>query len=310
MTEIYIISGFLGAGKTTLIQKLLQEAFLKGKTALIENDFGEISVDAALLRADGLKVRELSSGCICCSLSGDFTAALLELLKTYHPDRILIEPSGVGKLSDIFKACSHPRILPLAGVKTKITVADASRFFMYQENFGEFFEDQIRQCDAVVLSRCPAASPEILQGIRQLNPCASVFSGPWEQLDISALLGGQDSCTSGQFHEHEEHCGHTDCTGAHCHKAAEAFDTVTVYPRHPFTQEGLRKKTEQAQTLCQSRLLRAKGIVKGTAGYWELQLVQGEFTISPTKAVGNAVSFIGQGLDESGLRHLFENESA
>ena len=142
-TEIYIISGFLGAGKTTLIQKLIKESFQKDKVVLIENDFGEISIDAALLKSSGIEVKEINAGCICCSLSGDFVKAVKELLDRFHPDKIIIEPSGVGKLSDIVKACSDQRIQQLAKVKSKITIVDVKRCKVYLHNFGEFFEDQI-----------------------------------------------------------------------------------------------------------------------------------------------------------------------
>ncbi len=155
-TEIILVSGFLGAGKTTLVQKLLKEAFTGQRIALIENDFGEISIDAALLQTSGFQVREISSGCICCSLSGDFVKALKELLDACHPDRILIEPSGVGKLSDIIQACADARLRGLVRISRKITVVDVKRCAMYLENFGEFFEDQIRHTDAVVLSRVEA----------------------------------------------------------------------------------------------------------------------------------------------------------
>ena len=177
--EIFVISGFLGAGKTTLIQKLLKEAFAKEKVALIENDFGEISVDAALLKSGGVEVREINSGCICCSLSGDFVKSLKELLDRFHPDKIVIEPSGVGKLSDIIKACSDPRILPHAEVKGKITIVDIKRYKMYLDNFGEFFEAQIQNADAVLISRVddfPGRVNAAYEIVKGLNTHAVVFS--------------------------------------------------------------------------------------------------------------------------------------
>ena len=142
MTDMYLISGFLGAGKTTLIQKLLTEAFKSKKVALIENDFGDFSVDAALLREGGYQVLALNAGCICCSLTGDFTAALASLLKTYRPDVVLIEPSGVGKLSDVERACRDRRFATSARITQKITVVDVKRCASYLENFGAFFEER------------------------------------------------------------------------------------------------------------------------------------------------------------------------
>ena len=153
VAEIVIVSGFLGAGKTTLIQQWLDKGVFSGKTAIIENDFGGAGVDAALLRSGDVTVTELSEGCICCSLAGDFVRALEELTAQYAPDTILIEPSGVGMLSDVRRACSHPRIAPLARVRCAVTIVDIRRMSRYQASFGVFYEDQIRRADAIVLSR-------------------------------------------------------------------------------------------------------------------------------------------------------------
>lgn len=200
--EIYIISGFLGAGKTTLIQKLLKETFQKDKVALIENDFGEISVDAALLKSGGIEVKEINSGCICCSLFGDFVKALKELLNRFNPDKIIIEPSGVGKLSDIIRACSDSRIQPLAKVKTKITVVDVKRCKMYINNFGEFFEDQIQNADVVLLSRTedfPDKINDAYNLVKGLNTHSSILSKPWSEITAKEILYPQ--------HEHPDNNG-------------------------------------------------------------------------------------------------------
>lgn len=190
-TEIHVISGFLGAGKTTLIQKLLQEAFKGEKVVLIENDFGDISVDAALLQSGGVEVKELNSGCICCSLSGDFVKALKELLDRFHPDKVIIEPSGVGKLSDIMKVCSDPHIQPLAKIKSKITVADVKRCKMYLDNFGEFFEDQIQHADVILLSRTedfPDKVNDACKLLKSLNAQAVILTKPWNQIRADEIL--------------------------------------------------------------------------------------------------------------------------
>lgn len=215
-TEIYIISGFLGAGKTTLIQKLLREAFAQEKVALIENDFGEISVDAALLKSSGVEIREISAGCICCSLSGDFASALKDLLKRCQPDKIIIEPSGVGKLSDIVTACADPQIQSLAKVKSRITVADAKRCKMYLENFGEFFINQIENADVILLSRAELSPDQAALArrlVKKLNPHARLFSEPWEQIAAGEILAP---------HPREAHCGHDHhCSHSHEHSHAE-----------------------------------------------------------------------------------------
>ncbi len=191
MTDIYIVSGFLGAGKTTLIQKLLKEGFQGKKAALIENDFGDISVDAALLRDGNVQVKEMNAGCICCSLSGDFVKAMKDLLDQFHPDIILIEPSGVGKLSDITKFCANPQIRSLAQIKQKITVADVKRCAIYLENFGEFFEDQIINADTILLSWAedyPGKVKSAFQLVSRLNPDAKILSEPWMKINTARLL--------------------------------------------------------------------------------------------------------------------------
>lgn len=224
-TEIYIISGFLGAGKTTLIQKLLKEAFAHEKVALIENDFGEISVDAALLKSSGVEIREISAGCICCSLSGDFVSALKDLLKRYQPNKIIIEPSGVGKLSDIVTACADPQIQSLAKVKSRITVADAKRCKMYLDNFGEFFINQIENADVVLLSRAglfPDQAAPARGLVKKLNPHARLFSEPWEQITSSAILAP---------HPREAHCDHEHhCSHSHEHSHVEP--ACSEHPKH------------------------------------------------------------------------------
>ena len=191
MTDMYLISGFLGAGKTTLIQKLLTEAFKSKKVALIENDFGDFSVDAALLREGGYQVLALNAGCICCSLTGDFTAALASLLKTYRPDVVLIEPSGVGKLSDVERACRDRRFATSARITQKITVVDVKRCASYLENFGAFFEDQVRSAGTILLNRTelfPEAVTKAVELVEQLNPSAQVLAEPWKLLTAAEIL--------------------------------------------------------------------------------------------------------------------------
>ena len=233
MTKIDIISGFLGAGKTTLIKKLLQEALVGQKVVLIENEFGEIGIDGGFLKDAGVQITEMNSGCICCSLVGDFGKALEEVLDTYQPDRIIIEPSGVGKLSDVIAA-----VLKVAETNRQVvmnsfvTVADASKCRMYMKNFGEFYNNQIESASAIILSRTQNIKEErldsCLQLIRQHNREARVVTTPWDQLsgaqilevmehahDLAAeMLEEQkhchehEECGHGHHHEHDEECGH------------------------------------------------------------------------------------------------------
>ena len=192
MTKVNIISGFLGAGKTTLIKKLLGGAFEGEKVVLLENEYGEVGIDGGFMKDSGIQVTELNSGCICCTLVGDFSKALGELIETYHPDRILIEPSGVGKLSDIRGVVddeSHRLDLELAGCAT---VADVSKCRVYLHNFGEFFTDQIKSAETIVLSRTQTASQDRIDKavalLREQNPRARIVTTPWDELDAKKML--------------------------------------------------------------------------------------------------------------------------
>ena len=192
MTKIDIISGFLGAGKTTFIKKLLEEAIAGEKVILIENEFGEIGIDGGFLKDSGIEIREMNSGCICCSLVGDFGRSLEEVLTTYHPDRVLIEPSGVGKLSDVTKAVLDVSKKLDVALNMSVTVVDASKCKMYMKNFGEFFNDQIEHAGTIVVSRTDTASKEkvdqAVQMLREHNAHATIVTTPIAQLDGAQML--------------------------------------------------------------------------------------------------------------------------
>ena len=219
MTKVNIISGFLGAGKTTLIKKLLKEAFVNEQVVLIENEFGEIGVDGGFMKEAGIEIKEMNSGCICCSLVGDFEASLKEVLETYHPDRVVIEPSGVGKLSDIVKAVvkvSEDVHMHLDGA---LTVVDAKKVKMYQKNFGEFYNDQLEEAEVILLSHTQNMSDEKLQQaielIREHNEGAKIVTTDWNQLDGHDILHLIDEVDwvfdmheEHHHHHHDEHCCH------------------------------------------------------------------------------------------------------
>jgi len=193
MTKIDIISGFLGAGKTTLIKKLLAEAYQGEKLVLIENEFGEISIDGGFLKESGVQVSEMSSGCICCSLVGDFNKALKDVAEQFHPDRILIEPSGVGKLSDVIVAVENTAAeAPDLKLNSFVTVADASKVKVYMKNFGEFYNNQIESAGTIVLSRTQKLSQEKLEAavamLREKNPDAAILTTPWDDLNGKTIL--------------------------------------------------------------------------------------------------------------------------
>mgnify|MGYP005763322555 FL=1 len=226
MTKIDIISGFLGAGKTTLIKKLLSEAFTGEQVVLIENEFGEIGIDGGFLKESGIEIREMNSGCICCSLVGDFGKSLREVVDTYHPDRILIEPSGVGKLSDVIKAVQDVQDEIDAELNSFTTVVDVTKCRIYRKNFGEFFSNQIEYAGAVILSRTDKAKPEKVEEavalLRELNDKAPFITTPIAQLPGKKILETMESSKSleeellaevicpecGGHHEHGECCGH------------------------------------------------------------------------------------------------------
>ena len=216
MTKIDIISGFLGAGKTTLIQKLIKEVYAGKKVVLVENEFGEIGIDGGFLKDAGIVVNEINSGCICCTLQGDFRNALQEVVKKYNPDHIIIEPSGVGKLSDILAVVKDVEGLELNSYST---VVDAKRCEIYHKNFKEFFDDQISTAACVILSRTQLVDEEILQKdiaiIRELNHDARIITTPWDDLSGQAIIDAMEGSTDGfpELEEEEECC----CCGCGCH---------------------------------------------------------------------------------------------
>ena len=245
MVKIDIISGFLGAGKTTLIKKLLKEAFEGEQVVLIENEFGEIGIDGGFLKDAGIEIREMNSGCICCSLVGDFGASLKEVVEKYHPDRILIEPSGVGKLSDVIKAVQGVEEDVDIQLNSYTTVVDAKKCKMYMRNFGEFFDNQVQYAGAIIMSRTDIVDEkkamESMELLRSINEKAAIITTPIEKLDGKKILevmehpvsladellkeehehhhhAHDDECGCGHDHDHEHHHAHDDeCGCGHDH---------------------------------------------------------------------------------------------
>ncbi len=225
MTKIDIISGFLGAGKTTLIKKLLNEAYKGEKLVLIENEFGEIGIDGGFLKDAGVEITEMNSGCICCSLVGDFGTALKQVLADYTPDRVIIEPSGVGKLSDVIAAVERVQNEVELELNSFVTVVDATKAKIYMKNFGEFFNNQVEHASAIILSRTQSCDEKKLGGavklLREKNEKAAILTTPWDQLTgeqiIAAMAGGHSLAEElrheVEHHHHDEHC---DC-GCHDH---------------------------------------------------------------------------------------------
>ena len=222
MTKIDIFSGFLGAGKTTLIRKLIQEAYKGEKLVLIENEFGDIAIDGGFLQDAGIEITEMNSGCICCTLVGDFTKALKKVIADYAPDRILIEPSGVGKLSDVAAAVER---VEEAKIGSKVTVVDAGKAKIYARNFGEFFNDQVASADLIVMSRTDTAGEkkilEATELLKSMNPDAGLITTPWAELDGAQILAAmQENGLRAEMeemkHEHEHHHHHHHEDGEEC----------------------------------------------------------------------------------------------
>ena len=244
MTKIDIVSGFLGAGKTTLIKKLLAEAFQGEKLVLIENEFGEISIDGGFLKESGVQISEMSSGCICCSLVGDFNKALKDVHQQFAPDRILIEPSGVGKLSDVIVAVENTvKDVPDMKLNSFVTVADATKVKVYMKNFGEFYNNQIEPAGTIILSRTQKLTQEKLEAavalLREKNPNAAILTTPWDELDGKTILSAiekvsladellarmqaehaADEAEHHHHHDHDEDDDHEHC----CHHDHEEHD--------------------------------------------------------------------------------------
>ena len=323
MTKIDIFSGFLGAGKTTLIRKLISEGYKNEKLVLIENEFGEIAVDGGFLKDAGVEITEMNSGCICCTLVGDFTEALKKVMGEYKPDRILIEPSGVGKLSDVAKAVAG---IEGAEIGAKVTVVDAGKCRMYIRNFGEFFNDQVQHADVIVLSRTDTASDgKVVTAsalLSQLNPNATVITTPWPELSgeqIVQVMERIDSLSSTmqemehfhEHHHHHEHGEHCGCGHDHDHHADEVFTSWGVETPKKFTEEQLREilaKLEDANRL--GTILRAKGFVDASDGEWiYFDYVPGEVDIRRGgAAVTGRLCVIGSKINEQAIKELFNIE--
>ena len=336
MTKIDIFSGFLGAGKTTLIRKLIAEGYQGEKLVLIENEFGEIAIDGGFLKDAGVQINEMNSGCICCTLVGDFTKALKKVMDDYAPDRILIEPSGVGKLSDVAKAVER---VEGAHIGAKVTVVDAGKAKMYMRNFGEFFNDQVQNADLIVLSRTGTASDakvltavELLKG---LNDHAGLITTPWDQVDGKLIRQAMDE--NGlkaemeklkEEHEHHHHhhedgeeCDDPDCCchhhhdhdheHHHHHHADEVFASWGMETPRKFSEAELREILGELSDAVQYGIvLRAKGIVDAKDGQWlYFDYVPGEMEIRRgAAAVTGRFCVIGSHIREDALKELFAGE--
>ena len=251
MTKVDIISGFLGAGKTTFIRQLIEQVFEGEKLVLIENEFGEIGIDGGFLKDAGIEVTEMNSGCICCTLVGDFSKALKKVIEEYQPDRVIIEPSGVGKLSDVARAVEDVKEDADIEITGRITVVDGKKAKMYMKNFGEFFEDQVEHASVIVVSRTQMMSGEKVEEcvhmLREKNKEAAIISTPWEELGKEAIMRAlEHSAELNDLLEHQccghahNHHGHDGCCGAahHHHEHEDCCGAAHHHHHHGHDHEG------------------------------------------------------------------------
>lgn len=327
MTKVDIISGFLGAGKTTFIKLLIENVFAGEKLVLIENEFGEIGIDGGFLKDAGIEITEMNSGCICCTLVGDFSKALRKVIEEYHPDRVLIEPSGVGKLSDVSKAIEHVKKEADIEIEGRITIVDGKKAKMYLKNFGEFFKDQVAYANTIVVSRTQMMEDhsieECVKMLREENKEASIISTSWDKLSKEAIehalspdtqLEGifeEEKCpVCGHGHHHEEGacgCDH-EHHHHHHHHADEIFTSWGQETAHKYTEEELDFLLKAlSETEGYGTILRAKGIVEMENGAWkQFDLVPQEYEVRESAAdYTGRLCVIGTDLKEDELTKLF-----
>ena len=308
MIKIDIISGFLGAGKTTLIKKLLEEAFVGEKVVLIENEFGEIGIDGAILRDYGIEIKEMNSGCICCTIAGDFSSALKEILALYHPDRIIIEPSGVGKLSDVINGCK--KFLKEGSVELNmcITVVDAMKYKVYLKNFAEFYINQLTNAKTIILSRSQNMKEElvesILKDVKKYNPDAHIVTTDWEEVDGKKIreiaessnnIQSLNSLIDQQEHMHEPH-----------HQADEVFQVWGRETAKTFERSQVDEILKQFDQM-EGHILRAKGIIRVEENQWvQFDYVPEEVVVRETTPdYTGRICVIGEHISDTLLSELF-----
>lgn len=333
MIKVDIISGFLGAGKTTFIKELVSKAFKDEKIVLIENEFGEIGIDSRFMQNCGIEVTEMNSGCICCTLVGDFARALKQVADKFHPDRIIIEPSGVGKLSDVARAVEDMKHEAELKVDSRIAVVDGKKAHMYMKNFGEFYNDQIENASVIVISRTQMMDEKSLRQcvelLREKNERAAIITTPWQQLSAEMLTkafkGSEDlertllheyshehsqheccNCHDHHEHHHDHHHDHSHNHGHH--HADEIFSSWGIQTVHKFSRAQLEDTLKLlSMTDDFGTVLRAKGIVECDDGQWlEFDMVPEEAEIRECAAdYTGRVCVIGTELNTEDLGKIF-----
>ena len=344
MTKVHIVSGFLGAGKTTFLRKVIREltdeanGSRKERIVVIENDFGEVNVDAELLSDSGVQVRELSAGCICCSLVGDLEKSIREIVEVFSPDSIWIEPSGVGRLSDVERAVLSPSLEGVVQLGKKITLINGDRLDVYLSQFGTFFEDQIRYADVLLVRGSSGTLADVTARLSVLCPEGAVFTDdggnvPWANLSVRSLLEEYVCCRADRSetgcvcanHSHDGCCGHSHDPA--CAESSDGlgadFESMTIYPKAAMTREALLEKLEALESRFGGRVLRMKGFVRaeevcdGTVSdeaegscFWQVQYLPGSSDISRIlrKRGAAALSVIGRNLEREAVAVFFDED--
>lgn len=302
MIKIDVVSGFLGAGKTTLIKKLLK-AYEHEKVVLIENEFGEIGIDGDLIEREGFEVFEISSGCICCIMQKDFIGMLSRVIEEFKPERIIIEPTGISILSDIIEILNKPSFKETCSIHSLVTVIDSMNYLAQCEVFGEFFEDQIAHASSLVLSKSQFVSEEkvkeIIGSLRQLNETAPIVTASWESMsleDVKALLVGDLAI---EFKE-LIHPAHRPCR-------ENEFDTFAIETSAKYTVESLEEILNELKNPIYGKILRGKGFLKGPGYYLDFSYTNGQFNVHKTEHKSSGkLCLIGMKLDEKELKRLWK----
>ncbi|WP_407311290.1 CobW family GTP-binding protein [Desulfosporosinus sp. SB140] len=305
MIKVDVISGFLGSGKTTLVKKLLQ-IYQKEKVVLIENEFGDIGIDGELVEREGFEVFEISSGCICCIMKKDFVQVLDRIIEEFHPQRIIIEPTGISILSEIIDILHNPEFVDLLQINSLVTVVDSLNYLQQCEVFGEFFEDQITNASALLLSKSQFADREtidkIVASLREFNQDGEIISKPWDSLrpgEFQNLLDSQaDLDLSDILHTDYKPCSENE------------FEALAIKTSRAYSQEELEQILTQLSQSRYGQVLRGKGFLKSTQGYWDFSYTNGQFTVANShfKASGK-LCLIGKNLREKEIKDLFKVKS-
>lgn len=311
--KIDIISGFLGSGKTTLINKLLMEAYSGEMIALLENEFGEIAIDGTLFDGYDIKVKEITNGCICCTLQGSLVNGIVELVQKYELDRIIIEPTGIGRLKDIVFVCTEAGKKVDITINCIITVVDATMFPILLEVSGDFYQRQISDGRTIVLSAVQNLTEddslsEIINGIRVLNPLAPILAKPWDEMDGLELLQVAEE----MGFRHQDHQRHQDCHHAHNHEHHhdnEGFQSCSFETKTVWTEQEIRDMMQKLAEDTNSQVFRAKGFLKTEAGMVKADYVYGRGEIVPSLYTGSGkFVIIGKNLDEKSLKKILAGE--